>query len=143
MPRPAGSKIIGGVFYYKHELDATGSPLVIKSAKGYSDTKITPSVPEKPAQRPTEVSENTTQETSSGTGRLEVQEVEVGTNVGGKVQGMHIYSSKEIKHIENTTGLVFVGEFAEQQGALIPVFLRADHDDETRRAKLASIRRGI
>jgi hypothetical protein len=139
MGRPKGLRKINGVWVTVEQQRVMG----LITDKGYSDTKITPSVPEKPAQRPTEVSENTTQETSSGTGRLEVQEVEVGTNVGGKVQGMHIYSSKEIKHIENTTGLVFVGEFAEQQGALIPVFLRADHDDETRRAKLASIRRGI
>jgi hypothetical protein len=139
MGRPKGLRKINGVWVTVEQQRVMG----LITDKGYSDTKIAPIAPEKPVQALTEVSENTTQETPSGTGRLEVQEVEVGTNVGGKVQGMHLYSSKEIKHIENTTGLVFVGEFAEQQGALIPVFLRADHDDETRRAKLASIRRGI
>lgn len=146
MGRPKGMRKIDGIWYLPNGDIAPSSKAKFNGAAGSpqgTQTAMAPIVPEKPVHKATEVSESVIQEASNGTGRLEVQEVAVGTNVGGKVQGMHLYSMEEIKRVETQTGLMFVGEFAEQQGALIPVFLRADHDDETRRAKLASIRRGI
>jgi hypothetical protein len=126
MPRPAGSKIIGGVFYYKHELDATGSPLVIKSAKGYSDTKIAPVAPEKPAQSVTDVSENVT------------------PNNRIKAVSVHLYSPEQLDRIAEQTGQVLTGFFGEHDSAVqVPVFMHADQGEDNRQAKLTKIRRGI
>lgn len=150
MGRPKGMKKVNGIWYMpdgsiapssKNAATREASSAPVK-AKGYQNTQKVINAPQKPVQEPTEALEDLPASASYGTGRLEVQEVPVGTVVGGRVQGMHLYATDEIKRIEDSTGLVFVGEFAEQQGALIPVFLRADHDEDTRRAKLAFIRRG-
>lgn len=60
-----------------------------------------------------------------------------------KIQGIHLYNDRQIKAIEQQTGLVFVGNFAEQDsGALIPVFLRADRSLEDKQERLSWIRKG-
>lgn len=64
------------------------------------------------------------------------------------VQGVHMYTSKEIIAIESATGLVYAGAFAncdngKYSGELVPVFLRADHGEEKRKEDLMKIRKGL
>ena len=68
----------------------------------------------------------------------------VSTPAVTKVQGAHLYSAKDRERVENQTGLTYAGSFAIGDGTamLIPVFLRADRDQERRDADMANIRRG-
>lgn len=59
-----------------------------------------------------------------------------------KIQGTPLYSRKKMKAIEEQTGLIYYGSFAEQDSAyLIPFFARADRSEEDRQEKLTLLRR--
>lgn len=144
MARPKGMRKVDGIWIMPDGTVAPSSKSKVNNVKGYSDTAPVISNAPGVSHSATGPSENATPEISSGTGRLEVQEVATGTIVGGKVQGMHLYAMEEIKSVETQTGLTFAGNFASGSGMdLIPVFLRADHDDEVRRAKMVWIRKGF
>lgn len=132
MPRPIGMRKIAGVWYRKEELDSNGMPLVTRSAVLASEDKNNAGV----YQTTHDVISSLSVSPNGLSGHSEIAPV--------KVQGIHTYSPEEIKSIENQTGLRFAGNFASGSAAdLIPVFLKADHDEETRRGKMAHIRKGI
>lgn len=123
MGRPAGMKKINGLWYLPNGTLAPSSAAKINQGKDTPTPAVI--VPQKPAKTVTAVSQDRPM-----------------------VQGVSMYTPAEIKHIEESTGLVFVGNFANSDGdkysgELVPVFLRADHSDEKRKEDLMRIRKGI
>lgn len=60
-----------------------------------------------------------------------------------RIHGIHIYSHAKVKMIEQSTGLVYAGSFAEgnNSAGLVPVFLKPGRTEDEVQEKLSFIRR--
>ncbi len=111
--RPAGYKKIDGVWMSKEAQDAMNN--------------ITPTATSTPTVNVSEIG------AQSVTDALPQQ----------RRTGTKVHTGKEIRDTEIKTGLVMIGNFSDNVGILVPVFVNPNRNEDWRNEHLTRIRKGV